>query len=99
MKKNHVFAISIVSVLCVLFASLAMFGCDKPKPTAQEIPAATISTTDATPIPVVTPPMTDVIAPEAEMSLDATPVVVPTVPVVDPAVAPVPAPVPVPDMK
>ena len=93
MKKNHVFAISIVSVLCVLFASFAIFGCDKPKPTAQEIPAATVSTTDATPIPVVTPPMTDVIAPEVEMSMDAPPVVAPTVPVVTPA------PVPSTDMK
>ena len=85
MKKNHVFAMFTISITCLILASFALFGCEKPKPMAQEIPAATISTTDATPIPVVTPPMTDVIAPEAEMSLDATPVVAPTVPVVTPA--------------
>ena len=84
--KNHVFAISLISIVCLIGASFATFGCEKPKVPNQEIPAANsttdATTMDATPIPVVTPPTA--ITPEVETSLDATPVVVPTVPVVTP---------------
>ena len=87
MKKNHVLFISILSVICLISASFSMLGCGKSgnSSNVQEIPAATI---DASPVPVVTPPMVEEMLPE--MSLDATPVVVPTVPVVVPA-APAPA--------
>ena len=79
MKKNHVLFISILSVICLISASFSMLGCGKSgnSSNVQEIPAATI---DASPVPVVTPPMVEEMLPETEMSLDATPVVVPTVP-------------------
>ena len=66
----------IFTICCFVLFTVVACG-DKPKATVHEVVVQDPMTADATPVPVVTPPAPAVVAPvapEAEMSMDPTPV-------------------------